>query len=520
MSSRTATRSRSAPSGSTTCTSTRKQPLVRAALSSRPVPDSDLLHKPAVELADLVRLGEVSARELAELALDRIEADAQGLNAFTLVDRERALATADAISVGDERPFAGVPIAIKDLSLATAGMRVSSGSELYGDYTPDYDANVVRRIHDAGFVIVGKTAAPEMGILPVTEPRRFGPTRNPWNTAHTPGGSSGGSAAAVAGGLVPLAHASDGGGSIRIPAACCGLVGLKSSRGRISRGPDQGESFLSVDGVVSRTVADTAAALDILAGYEPGDTNWAPPPFEAFSDTAARTPGPLRIALMTEVGMSIGLDPRAERAARDAASLLEGLGHVVEEVGAPVQFEQLIDMFTDLWAAMVSLGVMFGELVSGQQASVDNIEPLTMALHQRALETPSSAYLRSLTLLQRIARGAVEWSMQWDAVLTPALAKRPLRIGELDTCAPDPMATFDASSEFTPFTPFVNVTGQPAISLPMYEGDDGQPLAVQLIGQPLSEGLLLSLGTQLEAEQRWDERRPQRARTSAPPGTN
>src|SRR3954453_11652979 len=508
MSSRTATRSRSAPSGSITCTWSTEKPLVRAALSSRPVPDSDLLYKPATELADLVRLGEVSARELAELALDRIEADEQGLNAFTVVDRDGALATADAIGPGDERPFAGVPIAIKDLSVATAGMRVSSGSELYGDYTPDYDANIVRRIRDAGFVIVGKTAAPEMGILPVTEPRRFGPTRNPWKTGHTPGGSSGGAAAAVAGGLVPIAHASDGGGSIRIPAACCGLVGLKASRGRISRGPDQGESFLSVDGVVARNVADSAAALDLLAGYELGDASWAPPPFEPFSATAGRAPGPLRVGLMLEPGVDVALDPQAERATRDTAALLESFGHSVEEVDPPVQFEQLVDMFTDLWAAMVSLGVLFGELVSGQQASEQNIEPLTMALHQRALETASSSYLRSMTLLQRVARGAVEWSSQWDLVLTPALAKRPLRIGELDTGAPDPMETFQASSDFTPFTPFVNVTGQPAISLPMYEGDDGLPLAVQLIGPPVSEGLLLSVAAQVEAERGWGERRP------------
>jgi amidase len=472
------------------------------------VSDQELLFKPATELADLVRLGEISARELVELALDRIEADEQGLNAFTVVDRDGALATAEAISAGDERPFAGVPIAIKDLSVATAGLRVSSGSDLFGEYTPDYDAHVVRRIRDAGFVIVGKTAAPEMGIVPVTEPRRFGPTRNPWNTDHTPGGSSGGSAAAVAGGLVPISHASDGGGSIRIPAACCGLVGLKVSRGRISRGPDQGDSFLSVDGVVSRTVADTAAALDLLAGYEPGDSTWAPPPFEAFSETAGRDPGPLRVALVLDPGVDAELDPQAERATRDAAALLESFGHHVEQVDAPVQFEQLLDMFTDLWAAMVSMGVMFGELVSGRQASDENIEPLTMALHQRAVETGSSSYLRSMTLLQRVARGAVEWSSQWDFVLTPALAKRPLRIGELDTCAPDPMATFHSSSEFTPFTPLVNVTGQPAISLPMYEGDDGLPLAVQLIGPPVSEGLLLSVATQLEAEQRWDERRP------------
>src|SRR4051795_4188427 len=508
MSSRTATRS---PSGPSACSSSRcaiERSRARAALSSRPVPEPSLLYKPATELADLVRLGEVSARELTELALDRIEADEQALNAFTVVDRDGALASADTIGAGDERPFAGVPIAIKDLSLATAGLRVSSGSELYGDYTPEHDSHLVRRIRQAGFVIVGKTAAPEMGIVPVTEPRRFGATRNPWNTGHTPGGSSGGSAAAVAGGLVPIAHASDGGGSIRIPAACCGLVGLKVSRGRISRGPDQGESFLSVDGVVSRTVADTAAVLDILAGYEAGDSSWAAPPFEPFALTAARGPGALRVAVMLAPGVPTELDPQAERAVRDTAALLETLGHKVEEVAAPIQLEQVIEMFTDLWAGMVSLGVRFGEMVSGREATEADVEPLTWELHKRSLETASSTYLRSMAILQRIARGVIEWSSQWDLVLTPALAKRPLGIGELDTCAPDPMQTFRNSSDFTPYTPFVNVTGQPAISLPMYEGDDGLPLAVQLIGPPVSEGLLLSLAAQLEAEQRWFERRP------------
>lgn len=472
------------------------------------MPDPELLFKSATELADLVRLGEVSALELAELSLDRIEADEQGLNAFTVVDREGALAAADAIGAGDERPFAGVPIAIKDLSSATAGMRVSMGSQLFGDYTPDYDAHAVRRLRAAGFVVVGKTAAPEMGILPVTEPRRFGPTRNPWDTERTPGGSSGGSAAAVAGGLVPIAHASDGGGSIRIPAACCGLVGLKVNRGRISRGPDVGDSFLSVDGVLSRTVADTAAALDILAGYEPGDATWAPPPFEPYSETAARAPGPLRIALMLDPGVGVALDPMAERAARDAALVLESLGHSIEPVEPPIQFGDLLELFTDLWAAMISGGVLLGELVSGSQAGPDNLERLTLALHERALATPASHYARSLTILQRVARGAVEWGSQWDLILTPALAQRPLPIGSLPTDIEDPMTTFEKSSEFTPYTPFVNVTGQPAISLPMYEGDDGLPLAVQLIGPPVSEGLLLSVAAQLEAEQRWNDRRP------------
>src|SRR3954451_9195225 len=410
MSSRTATRSLSARSVSTTCRSTKKQPRERAALTSPGVSEDELLHKPASELADLVRLGTVSARELTELALDRIEADEQGLGAFTVVDREGALATADAVESGDTRPFAGLPIAIKGLAVATAGLRVSSGSALYGDYTPDYDANVVRRIRAAGFVIVGKTAAPEMGIVPVTEPRRFGPTRNPWNTDHTPGGSSGGSGAAVAGGLVPIAHASDGGGSIRIPAACCGLVGLKGNRGGLSRGPDRGESFLSVDGVLSRTVHDSAAVLDILAGYEPGDANWAPPPFEPFSVTAARDPGSLRVALLIEPAIAADVDPRAAQAARDTAAVLEKLGHHVEEVAPPIRFDQLFELFTDLWCAMVSVGVVFGELVAGRSATDGDVEPLTRWLHERALSTPSSTYLRSLTMLQRVARGWVEWA--------------------------------------------------------------------------------------------------------------
>jgi amidase len=206
--------------------------------------------------------------------------------------------------------------------------------------------------------------------------------------------------------------------------------------------------------------------------------------------------------------MEAQLHPTAERAARDTAALLEALGHEVEEIQPPTSFDPLFDTFTDLWAAMVSLGVLFGEMVAGRSATSDDVEPLTWALHERSLATPSSSYMRALTILQRVARESIVWGSRWDLILTPALAQRPLRIGELDTCAPDPMATFRASSSFTPYTPFVNVSGQPAISLPMYEGEDGLPLAVQLIGPPLGEGLLLSIASQLEAEQHWQDRRP------------
>ncbi len=246
----------------------------------------DLMFRGATELADMVRSGEISARELVANSLDRIEELNPSLNAFVQVDAERALQAAGEVGPGDERPFAGVPIAIKN-NRAVEGLRLTYGCSLMADNVSDYDHNIVRRLKQAGFVIVGTTTLPEYGILPVSEARLFGPTRNPWDLQRTPGGSSGGAAAAVASGMVPVAHGNDGGGSIRIPAACCGLVGLKPARGRISPAPDLGDSPLTIDGMLTRTVADTAAILDVLAGYETGDATWAPPPSEPFAAAAA-----------------------------------------------------------------------------------------------------------------------------------------------------------------------------------------------------------------------------------------
>ena len=453
-----------------------------------------------------MRLGEVTSRELVEGVFARVDEVGERVNAFTYLDREGALAAADAVGPGDERPFAGVPIALKDLGTATAGMPQNNGSRLFEGYTPDYDGNVARRLRAAGFVIVGRTQSPELGILPTTEPVRFGPARNPWDLERSTGGSSGGAAAAVAAGAVPVAHASDGGGSIRIPAACCGLVGLKASRGRISRAPEYGDSFLSIDGVVSRTVADTAALLDVLSGYEPGDATWAPPPYEPFSQTAARPPGKLRIGVVLEPPLEADLDPDAERAAVDAANLLGHLGHEIEEAKPFPRDDNVFEMFTDVWAAPVGMGATFGSLITGREPSEDNLEPLTWWLYRRSQENSTTRYFTALTYLQRLARQIVQHYWDYDVVLTPALAERPLPLGTLDPTGPDPEATFRRSGRFTPYTPVVNVTGQPAISLPVYHGDDGLPLAIQLIGRPLSEGLLLSLASQLEVECGWTER--------------
>src|SRR5437868_389311 len=244
---------------------------------------NDLLFRAAGELAALVRSGELAARELVSASLERIDELQPHINAFTYVAYESALAAAAEIGAGDSRPFAGVPIAIKD-NRPVKAMPLTVCSDLYGDFTPRHDAFLVSRLRAAGFVIVGKTALPEMGILPTTESRRNGPTRNPWALDRTPGGSSGGAAAAVAAGMVPIAHGHDGGGSVRVPAACCGLVGLKAARGRVSIGPDGGHSFLTIDGVLTRTVAETARVLDILARHELGDATSAPPPASPYAE--------------------------------------------------------------------------------------------------------------------------------------------------------------------------------------------------------------------------------------------
>jgi amidase len=469
---------------------------------------SELLYRPAIELAGLVRSGECSARELVQASLERIAAlDAQ-VGAFTHVDHEPALAQADAIGPGDPRPFAGVPIAIKD-NRPVAGMPLTMCSELFGDLVPRHDAFLVRRIREAGFVIVGKTKLPEMGILPTTEPRRFGPARNPWDIERTPGGSSGGSAAAVAAGMVPLAHGNDGGGSIRIPAACCGLVGLKPARGRVSVGPDSGESFLVSDGVLTRTVADTAALLDVLAGYEAGDATWAPPPPAPYAELGAADPGRLRIGLaLTPALESASPDPVCLQAARDAATLLADLGHAVEEVQPPWAAGGLLEDFTRAFGPQISLATWAGARLAGREPTSEDVEPLTWAMWERANSHTSIELLASQTKLEGFARRIVAALAPFDVVLTPALAMRPVRIGEIHGKGPDPMGNYRRSGAFTPYTAIVNVTGLPAVAVPLFHGDDGLPLGVQLIGRPAREDVVLALAAQLERERPWADRRP------------
>jgi amidase len=470
---------------------------------------ADLLQRTATELAALVRGGDVSARELVESSLRRIDELQPTINAFTHVAHEAALAAAEAIEPGDGRPFAGVPIAIKDNRPVT-GMPLTMGSELFGEFVPDHDAYLVRRLREAGFVIVGKTSMPEMGILPTTEPRRFGPTRNPWDVGRTPGGSSGGAAAAVAAGMVPVAHGNDGGGSIRIPAACCGLVGLKPARGRVSVGPDGGHSFLVCDGVLTRSVQDTARLLDVLSGPEPGDSTWAPPPPAAgYTALAEVDPGHLRIALILEPALDDAtVDPMCERAARDAAVRLESMGHHVEEITAPWSGLDLLPDFMRAFGPLVSFTTWLGGQLTRREPTAEDVEPLTWMLYQHACSQDTIKYLTAQFRLESVGRRIVQALSDWDVVLTPALARRPVPIGEMNGVGEDPMSDFRKSGYFTPFTAIFNVTGQPAIALPLDQGEDGLPTAVQLIGPPVREEVLLGLARQLETALPWADRHP------------
>jgi amidase len=409
-----------------------------------------------------------------------------------------------------------VPTAIKN-NRPVSGLRLTYGCSPMKDFRVEHDHNVTRRLKRAGFIVVGSTTLPEYGILPTSEARLFGPTRNPWDLERTPGGSSGGAAAAVASGMLPVAHGNDGGGSIRIPAACCGLVGLKPQRGRISAAPELGESSLGIDGMLTRTVADTAAILDVLAGYETGDATWAPPPAESFAAAAAAMtegPGgrPLRIATTTLPPIPDAvIDPVAAEAVSEAAELLRALGHEVEEVQPPWQIDGVRELFGAVFCTHIGLSIAFSGIVAGRELTAEDMEPMSWAIFSMVRKLNAVDGFGASVRLQAFTRQLVEFLEPYDALLTPALAERPLELGTLDPAAPNPMDTFNRSSLFTPFTPVFNASGQPGISLPLFQGEDGLPLAVQLVGRPAGEGALLALAAQLEAARPWAARRPQLA---------
>src|SRR5262245_25015238 len=378
------------------------------------------MFRPASELAGMVRAGEISARELVSASLERIEELEPTINAFVEVDGERALQAAEEVRPGDQRPFAGVPIAVKN-NRPVQGLRFTFGCSLMADHVAEYDHNVTRRLKDAGFVIVGTTTLPEYGILPTTEARLFGPTHNPWDLERTPGGSSGGAAAAVAAGMVPVAHGNDGGGSIRIPAACCGLVGLKPSRGRVSLAPELGDSTLTIDGVLTRTVAETAAILDVLAGYETGDATWAPPPLQPFAAAMSEPPAAigrgvagradgLRVAatLLPPVADAV-VDPSGSRAVSEAADLLRSLGHEVEGVAPPWQQEGASELFGVVFSNHISLSIAFSGMVAGREPTAQDMEPMSWAIFSMIEKMKAVQGMMSAVGLQAFTRQLVDF---------------------------------------------------------------------------------------------------------------
>jgi amidase len=465
---------------------------------------SDLAFRSATELAALIRAKEVSPVELVETYLGRIEKLDDQLNSYVTVAGDQALESArraeEAVASGDELPpVHGVPISIKDLQ-ETAGIRTTLSTKALADYVPDEDENAVRRIREAGFIILGKTNTSEFGSVPVAESQLNGITRNPWDTDRTPGGSSGGAAASLAAGLCPISQGADGGGSIRIPSSCCGLYGLKPSRGRVSAGPRLGEHWHGFSGVgpIARTVKDSAALLDVLSGYETGDPYWAPPPERPFADEAGVDPGALRIAYTTTNPNEIDPDPEVVAAMQDAASLLESLGHHVEEAALAWVDQELAPAFVQLIASGTAVLDFLGP---------ENMEPLNAYLLETAREMPSVVHMQALTKAHAFARKVVAFWDDYDVLLTPTLALPPVPVGWIFE-EEDPLMQLLRSGFFIPYTPAANVTGQPAASVPLYWNESDLPIGVQLIGPPAGDALLIRLSAQLEEARPWTERRP------------
>jgi len=472
----------------------------------------ELARLDATAQAELVRRGEATPAELAEAAIARIEATNGRVNAVIHPLFEEGLTAAR----GElpEGPFTGVPFLLKDLGAAFAGQPLHLGMQFLKDrdFRAPMDSYLAQRFRQAGVVTIGKTNAPELGILPTTEPRAYGATRNPWNLDRSAGGSSGGSAAAVAAGMVPFAHANDGGGSIRIPASNCGLVGLKPSRQRISEGPLIGDimSGLTCELCVSRSVRDTAALLEAVHGPAPGDPYVAPPPIRPYTEEVGADPGKLRVALWTETVIEQDADPEVVAAARNAARLLEDLGHEVEEPDlAPIQSIDLVQPFLVRWAAGQAAALDQFGVIGGSAIGPEDVEPLTWALAEIGRKHHSGEYLAAVgqhQVMSRMFAGLHESG--FDLLLSPTMGEPPPPIGTFDDSGPEPMAAFERAFLSGCFTAAFNATGQPAISLPLHWTDDGLPVGVQLIAPLGREDLLLRVASQLEQAAPWADRTP------------
>jgi Asp-tRNA(Asn)/Glu-tRNA(Gln) amidotransferase A subunit family amidase len=459
-------------------------------------------------LAELVRRREVSAAELLEVAIARVEATNPAIGAVVARHYDEARA---AIAAGlPEGPFTGVPYLLKDLGALYTGTVTSYGSALFADYVADHDSEITVRLKRARLVIVGKTNTPEFGLSTSTEPRLFGPTRNPWNLAYSAGGSSGGAAAAVAAGMVPMAHATDGGGSIRIPASCCGLFGLKPTRARNPMGPDLGEAWsgCSVGHAITRSVRDSAALLDATSGPDIGDPYWAPPPARPFLEEVGVEPGCLRIAVTTTPWNGQPVDPECVDATLAAARLCEQLGHHVEEASPAIDAEALGGATRSIAAANLRAQLEARAAALGREVTADDVERATWALANEALSATSAAYARAIMTMHRAGRAVGRFFTRYDLLLTPTMCRPPYPLGVLDTMSEDQEPYRTGIQQTIAFTSLFNASGNPAISVPLHWSKDGLPIGVQFAAPFGDEATLFRLAAQLEAAQPWDARRP------------
>ena len=484
-------------------------------------------------LADLVRRREISPAELVRSAIERIEARNPALNAVIHRMYDEALATAAGPT--GEGPFAGVPFLLKDLVSWYAGAPVRSGSRILDGFIAPHDTEIVRRYRRAGVIVLGKTNTPEFGLTPFTEPALFGPTRNPWDTSRTPGGSSGGSAAAVASGMVPMAGGGDGGGSIRIPASCCGLFGLKPTRGRNPTGPIEGELWdgAVVEHVLTRSVRDSAAMLDAIAGEEPGAPYMTSAPARPFLQEVGTDPGRLRIAFTDRPLLADTMHDDCRTGLRDTVSLLESLGHTLVEASPPVDRDEFLHAFLLMVCGQADADLGDAEAMTGRRASPNNVEITTWALALLGRSYSAAAMARARRVLERTTRAVGRWfdGYEVDVLVTPTLTTPPFEIGALQPPAPEIAAmralgrlhaggvmrlagALDKAAkrvfDWIACPPLFNITGQPAMSVPLTWNAAGLPIGLHFAGRFGDEATLFRLAGQLEATRPWFARTPPR----------
>lgn len=468
----------------------------------------------ATAQAELVRKGEVSPTEMVDAAIEVVQQLNPRLNAVVLPAFERARKDARSSALPDG-PFRGVPFLFKDLGAHLAGDPVHAGMRFLRDlgWTEPEETHLARKLRLAGFVSLGRTNTPELGLLPTTEPIAYGPSRNPWDTSRSPGGSSGGAAVAVASGMVAAAHASDGGGSIRVPASACGLVGLKPSRGRCSFGPDLGERWagFSVEHVLTRSIRDTAAILDATEGGIAGDPYTAPAPSRPFIEEIGAPVGQLRVGLMTVSPGGVPVHADCALAAQRAARLLESLGHSLEQShpGALVS-DELGRAVVTIISCNTTRILDAWSRKTDRTIAAEDVEPLTWAVAELGRRTSALGYISALASIHLISRGIAAWwhAEHFDLLLTPTVAEPPPLLGQFNSNSDDPFAGWMRAVPFSTFTSSFNATGQPAISLPLHWNEQGLPIGVQLVAAYGREDLLLRVAAQLEEASPWHKRRP------------